>query len=195
MPETIVVSDKRTRRVRLEECLRIHPFLTDEQLSERFDVSIQTIRLDRSSLNIPDVRERTRRLAEKNYALVRSIASGEIVGQLLQLELGRRAVSLLHTDEEMVFEKTQIVRSHFIFAQADSLALAVTDADRAVTGLVNAKFKRSVTAGEQLVAVAEVLRSRAAGESIVLVEITSDESKVFRGKFVVSALDGEDVLS
>ena len=177
---------KDDRRSRLTVCLQEHPFLTDEELSEKFDVSIQTIRLDRSVLGIPDVRERTRILAETNYASVRAISSGEIVGELLELELGRSATSVLNTDETMAFSKTRLVRSHFIFAQADSLALAVIDSDRAVTGLSNAKFKRPVVAGERLLARAEVLRSRAEGESVVLVETSSGEHKVFRGKFVVA---------
>lgn len=186
------VVDRSERQMRLAQYLRDHPFLTDEELSEHFGVSIQTIRLDRSVMGIPDVRERTRQVAEQNYARVRSISSGEIVGQLLDLELGKRAVSLLETDDTMVFEKTHIVRSHFVFSQADSLALAVIDADVAITGLANAKFKRPVMAGEKLVARAEVLRMPGEEKTVVLVETTADDQKVFRGKFVVISLDGEE---
>ncbi|MFO7941847.1 MAG: transcription factor FapR [Bacillota bacterium] len=180
---------KERRRSNLKSHLDEHPFLTDEELSDYFGVSIQTIRLDRSVLGIPDVRERTRLLAEKNYSSVRAIGSGEIVGELLELDLGHSATSLLTTDESMVFSKTNLVRSHFIFAQADSLALAVIDSDHAVTELSNAKFKSPVTAGERLLARAHIIRSRAADESVVLVEIAAGERKVFRGKFVV-ATDG-----
>lgn len=180
---------KERRQNRLKTYLDEHPFLTDEELSEYFEVSIQTIRLDRSVLGIPDVRERTRLLAEKNYSSVRAIGYGEIVGELLELELGRSGASLLGTDESMAFSKTNLVRSHFIFAQADSLALAVIDSDHAVTELSNAKFKSPVTAGERLLARAQVIRSRAADESVVLVETKAGERKVFRGKFVV-ATDG-----
>ncbi|MFP4201203.1 MAG: transcription factor FapR [Clostridia bacterium] len=180
---------KERRQNRLKTYLDEHPFLTDEELSEYFEVSIQTIRLDRSVLGIPDVRERTRLLAEKNYSSVRAIGYGEIVGELLELELGRSGTSLLGTDESMAFSKTNLVRSHFIFAQADSLALAVIDSDHAVTELSNAKFKSPVTAGERLLARAQVIRSRAADESVVLVETKAGERKVFRGKFVV-ATDG-----
>lgn len=183
---------KERRREELRLYLCNNPFLTDEDLAEKLGVSVQTIRLDRSVLRIPDVRERTRRLAEKNYDRVRSINSGEIVGQLIDLQLGSRGTSILETHQEMVFEKTRIVQSHFIFAQADSLALAITDADVAVTGLANSKFKRQVTAGETLVAEAEVIRRKGPDKWVVLVETLSDEVKVFRGKFVVFALDGED---
>ena len=42
------------------------PFITDEELSETFNVSIQTIRLDRLELGIPELRERIRSVASEN---------------------------------------------------------------------------------------------------------------------------------
>ena len=50
------------------------------------------------------------------------------------MELGVSGISILQTTEEMVFERTQIVRGHYIFAQAESLAIAVIDAKVALTG-------------------------------------------------------------
>ncbi len=183
---------KERRRTRLETYLDRNPFFTDEDLAAKFEVSIQTIRLDRQVLGIPDVRERIKRVAEDNFDRVRSLSSGEIVGRLLDLKLGSWAMSVMETDEEMVFQKTRIVRSHFIFAQADSLALAVIDADVAVTGLVNVKYKRPVTVGEELLARAEVIRRKGRDKHVVLVETTSGEQKVFRAKFVVFVLDEEE---
>jgi hypothetical protein len=49
-------------------------------LSEFFDVSIQTIRLDRMELGISELRERIRSVAEGTYSKLRSIAGKEIVG-------------------------------------------------------------------------------------------------------------------
>lgn len=186
---------KERRRARLETYLDRNPFFTDEDLAAKFDVSIQTIRLDRQVLGIPDVRQRIKRVAEDNFDRVRSLNSGEIVGRLLDLKLGSWAMSVMETNEDMVFQRTRIVRSHFIFAQADSLALAVIDADVAVTGLVNVKYKRPVTVGEELLARAEVIRRKGRDKHVVLVETTSGEQKVFRAKFVVFVLDEEeDVL-
>lgn len=37
--------------------LERNPFLTDEQLAKALEVSIQTIRLDRLRMNIPEVRD------------------------------------------------------------------------------------------------------------------------------------------
>ncbi len=183
------VLGKESRRDELSSYLKANPFLTDDDLARRFRVSIQTIRLDRAVMGIPDVRERTRRVAEDHFDPVRSMGSGEIVGRLIDLKLGSMAMSLLETHDDMVFERTRVVRSHFIFAQADSLALAVIDAEVAVTGLVNVKFKRPVTVGEELLARAEVLQRKGKDKYVVLVETEAEGQKVFRGKFVVFVID------
>lgn len=178
------------RQRRLEERLAANPFLTDEELADLFSVSVQTIRLDRMALGIPEVRQRTREVARRTYARLKSIGWREVVGELVDLQLGRSAISIFETTDEMVFEKTRIVRSQFVFAQADSLALAVIDADVAVTGLANIKYKRPVEAGERLVAKAEVIRKKGDDKFVVLVVTRAGDDVVFRGKFVVFALEG-----
>ena len=47
------VGQKKARQQRLQQLLARNPFLTDEHLAETFQVSIQTIRLDRLALGIP----------------------------------------------------------------------------------------------------------------------------------------------
>ncbi|MEJ7498474.1 transcription factor FapR, partial [Staphylococcus warneri] len=37
---------KNDRRVAIKEAIELNPFITDYELCEKFDVSIQTIRLD-----------------------------------------------------------------------------------------------------------------------------------------------------
>ncbi len=171
--------------------IRENPFLTDEELAERFHVSVQTIRLDRLALGIPEVRERTKEVAERVYGLVKSLGSKEIVGELVDIELGKSGLSIMETTSDMVFEKTRIVRGHYIFAQADSLAIALVDADVVLTGLANIKFKRPVRVGERLVARAEVIRRRR-NQHVVLVVTRVKGEPVFRGKFVVFAVDGSE---
>ena len=56
---------KKVRQQRLEAALIKNPFLTDAHLAEQFEVSIQTIRLDRLALGIPELRERTRHMDGK----------------------------------------------------------------------------------------------------------------------------------
>lgn len=176
------------RQRRLREKIKGNPFLTDEELAEAFNVSVQTIRLDRLALGIPELRERTKAMAERAYGIVKSMGSKEIVGELIDINLGVDAISVLETTEEMVFEKSRVVRGQYIFAQADSLAIALIDADVVLTGLANIKFKRPVQVGEKLVARAEVIR-RKGNKYVVLVITKSGAEQVFRGKFVVAALE------
>ena len=58
------ISKKQIRQQRLLKELEKNPFLTDEQLALTLKVSIQTIRLDRLGKGIPELRERTRQMAE-----------------------------------------------------------------------------------------------------------------------------------
>ncbi|MBC7340046.1 MAG: transcription factor FapR [Firmicutes bacterium] len=181
----------RLRRVLLQEKLRENPFLTDEELAQVFDVSVQTIRLDRMALGIPELRQRTREVAQRTLGSVRALSSAEIVGDLVDIRLGQSAVSVLETGTEMAFCRTGIVRGHFIFAQAESLALALVDAPVALTGLANVKFKRSVRVGEKLLAHAQVLRRK--GRSLVVQVVTrSRGEQVFRAKFVVFPLPPQE---
>jgi len=176
------------RQRRLRERVTENPFLTDAELAGLFDVSVQTIRLDRLALGIPELRERTKAVAERVYGLVRSIGSREIVGELIDVVPDESGISILETTRDMAFEKTKIVRSQHIFAQADSLALAIVNAEVALTGLANAKFKSPVEAGEKLIAKAQVIRRRR-DKYVVLVTSRAGSRPVFRGKFVVAALE------
>ena len=48
---------KSLRQKELIDMIKKQPFVTDEELSEYFKVSIQTIRLDRLELRIPELRD------------------------------------------------------------------------------------------------------------------------------------------
>lgn len=181
---------KRERQSRLLEKIKEDPFLTDEILAEKFKVSIQTIRLDRLELGIPEVRQRTKNLAEKAYSQVRSLKSGEIIGELLDLNLGHDAISLLEANSEMALSNTGIVRGHFIFAQANSLAVSLVDSEVALTGAANIRFHRSVKVGERLIAKARV-REKKTNRYIIDVETRFEDEKVFSGEFIVFALNAE----
>ncbi|MGB9866800.1 MAG: transcription factor FapR [Bacillota bacterium] len=181
---------KLKRQRELRKVLQENPFLNDEDLAKMFGVSVQTIRLDRLALGIGDLRQRTRAIADRVRGIVKSLGVKEVVGEIIDITLGESGVSILETTEDMVFEKTGVVRGHYIFAQADSLAIALIDADVVLTGLANVKFKRPVKVGERLVAKAEVIRKKG-NRWVVLVVIKSGKDQVFRGKFVVFALDQE----
>ena len=153
-------AQKKARQQRLQQLLDKNPFLTDEHLAETFQVSIQTIRLDRLALGIPELRERTRHMAENAQEKLQAITSADIVGELIDLDIGHSGISMMTVDKEMVLEKTGVARGQYMFAQANSLALAVIDAPAALTGVANVKYKIPVYTGAILVARAEVVRSR-----------------------------------
>ena len=96
---------KKERQELLMQTVKEKPFLTDEELAKALEVSVQTIRLDRLELGIPELRGRIRRMAETAQNKVKSIASGEVVGELIDLELGRSGISLLRVTEDMVFAR------------------------------------------------------------------------------------------
>jgi hypothetical protein len=176
------------RQDQLQEILKNDPFVTDEELSEKFQVSIQTIRLDRMELGIPELRERVKNVAESNFTKVRSIAGKEFVGELIDITPGKNAISILDTDKSMVFEKSKVVKGQHIYAMAETIALAIVDAKAALTGVANIKYKRPVQAGQKMVAKAEIIRTRG-NKFFVWVFIFVNQEEVFRGKFVLVAFD------
>lgn len=176
--------NKKERQKKLIEKLENNPFLTDEELMHVFNVSIQTIRLDRLELKVPELRQRIRDVARNSYSKVRTIGEKEIVGELIDIDLGKSGMSVLETSEAMTFKKTNFIRGHNIFAQAESLALAVIDADVALTGVANIKYKIPVKPKEKLVAKAKVVRTRG-NKYFVHVFTYVGEKEVFRGKFIL----------
>lgn len=180
---------KKERLKHLQASIENDPFLTDESLSEMFEVSIQTIRLDRMSLSIPELRERVKTVATENHDKVKTLSRGEIVGELIDLKLNESGISFLETDKEMVFQKTQIVKGHYIFALAESLAMAVIDESVALTGVANIKYTTPVYAKQRLVAKASVTRIRDEKEYYVHVKVSVKENQVFRSKFILSAVE------
>ncbi|MCX7749775.1 MAG: transcription factor FapR [Clostridia bacterium] len=179
---------KKERQKVLLEKIKSDPFLTDEELAESFSVSVPTIRLDRLELGIPELRERVKNVAEKNYSKLKSLQSKELVGELLDISLGKSGISILETDEGMAFQKTRIVRGHFIYSLAESLAIAVIDAQVALVGVANIKYKTPVYAGTKLIAKAEVREVRGS-KFIVWVKILEKQVEVFRGKFILVSLE------
>lgn len=49
---------KQERQRRLRQLIADNPFITDQGLADRLGVSVQTVRLDRLELGIPDMRTR-----------------------------------------------------------------------------------------------------------------------------------------
>lgn len=184
---------KKDRLAKLQEIIKNDPFLTDEELSENFSVSIQTVRLDRMELKIPELRQRVKSVATEQYDKVKTLGRAEIVGELIDLNLNESAISILETDMSIAFEKTKIIKGHYIFAMAESLAMAVIDTDVAITGVANIKYRVPCYAGQKLIAKAKVARIRGE-EYYVHVMVNVKEDLVFRGKFIlVSVMKDKEV--
>lgn len=181
---------KKERQKVLLEKLDNGPFLTDEELAELLNVSVPTIRLDRLELGIPELRERIKNVAEKNIDKVKSLHGREMVGELVDLQLGVSGISILQTTPDMAFEKTKIIRGHFIYSMAESLAIAVMDAAAALVGVANIKYKSPIYAGTRLTAKAVVRRVREK-QYIVWVNIFEKDKTVesFRGKFILVSIE------
>ena len=182
---------KRIRQNLLADYVRSKPFFTDEDLAKLLNVSIQTIRLDRLELGIPELRERIKKLAEATQRKVKSIMSREISGELLDLELGKSGISMMKITEDMVFEKSKVAKGEFMFSQANSLALALIDAPMAVTGVANMKYKAPVYVGDKLIAKAE-LKHRRGNKFFVWVKIKNVTKEVFRAKFILVSLSNNE---
>ncbi|MBB6449335.1 acyl-coenzyme A thioesterase PaaI-like protein [Geomicrobium halophilum] len=176
---------KQKRKQDLVETIENNPFITDEALAKRFSVSVQTIRLDRSELGIPELRTRIKQVAETNHDDVKALTNEEIIGEIIDLQLDETAISILDIHEDQVFTRSGIARGHHLFAQANSLAVAIINDEFAVTGRANVRFMRQVQAGERVVAKASVTK-KSDDWPVITVNSYVDQALVFKGEFVMS---------
>ena len=182
---------KTLRHKNLKKLLRTNPFSTDEELASILGVSVPTIRLDRATLGIPELRARTKDMGIAAQNKLRSIGRKEIVGELLDLELNRSAISMMKVTSEMVSSKMETARGFYLYAMANTLALAVVDAEMVLTEVGNIKYKVPVEVGANLVAKAVVTKHRE-NRFFIFVCVKNDGEEVFRAKFIVVALDEEN---
>lgn len=192
---TIERLPKRQRHQQLSRLIEENPFITDRELTRQLKVSIQTVRLDRMELGIPELRERMKLMAERSYDAVRSLPLHEVIGDIVDLQLDRSGISIFEIREEHVFSRTGIARGHHVFAQANSLAVAVINDEIALTATADIRFVRSVKLGEKCIAKAYV-RSISGGLSKAKVEVFSyvGDEMVFQGHFVIYRSAGESVI-
>ena len=166
--------------------IKNNPFLKDEELARSCNVSVSTIRFDRAELGIAEYRERIKSAAEEGMS-AGMVATGEV----LDLNLFHDGISVLKTDETMVFEGTDIVKGQHIYAFAENLALSVIDAKAALVKVANVKYVHEAHAGERLIAKSDVMRVKEQ-EFVVRVVIKANMNEVFRGKFSLLVTDGDN---
>lgn len=178
------------RQQSLVRYLDSDPFLTDEDLSQILRVSVQTIRLDRFELKIPEFKERLKNVAKNTGSPPRTLSGGELVGEMVDLEVGSSGISILTVVPEMTLSKTRYIRGHHLFAQANSLAVAVIDAEMALTGIARVTFKRPVSCGEKVLARA-IIKLKKGNKYLVKVTSYVKDEVVFLGRFLIFAMPEE----
>lgn len=174
---------KLLRQSELQSLIDDNPFLTDQELAEKFGVSIQTIRLDRMELGIPELRERVKMVANDAYVKTKTLGEEEIVGNLLEFEPGVRGVSVLDVTMDMASERSMTVGAEHIFAQANSLAQFVANNPEYQRLEASVAFNRPVYAGERLICTAAAVPGKE-NEIHLEVTTTSSEAVVFSGKLI-----------
>ena len=176
---------KKDRQQLLLQIIEDNPFVTDEQLALKFDVSVQTIRLDRMELAIPELRERIKDVAARNHSnKLKSLPIDEVIGEIIDIELDERAISIFDVKEEHVFQRNGIARGHHLFAQANSLAVAVIDDELALTVRSSITFIKPVHAGDRVVTKAVVTkRDEEKNRTYIKVTSTVENELVFVGEF------------
>lgn len=182
------------RQALIKHMISEAPFIKDEELASKFNVSVQTIRLDRLKLSIPGLRDRIKEIAD--YSLkdeIRSLPIEEVTGEIIDLVIDKSAISILKMEgNEHVFSRNQIVRGHYLFAQANSLAVAVINDELALTTKANIRFLKQVKQNERIIAKAKVkendlekLRSTVEVKSYVRGEVVfSCEFEIYRSNLI-----------
>ncbi len=178
--------NKEKRQDTIKKTFKNNPFLTDKDMSEIMGVSIQTVRLDRLELNIPELRERIKEVAKGVYGRVRTLERTELIGELVELKVGKKGVSILRITPNMTLHKTKVARGHYLFAQANSLAVALIDSEIALTGTAKSSFKRPVFKDEKIVARAAITQNKG-NKYVVRVSSTVKGETVYEGKFLIFA--------
>ncbi|HRX25317.1 Transcription factor FapR [bioreactor metagenome] len=176
---------KKNRQDRLLKLIEQNPLATDEELAASLEASVSTIRLDRAVLGVPELRERMRSMAQKATSRLRSLKQSEVVGDLLELEPNKWALSVLETRRDMAFRKTDMVWDHYIYAQASSIAIAVVEADLVIVDSMRGEYKGHARVGDSLVARAKVGVQKD-GKYIVSVRTKVGEKEIFVGRFIAA---------
>ena len=179
---------RKIRNKQIIEHLEKNPFATDEQLANHFNVSINTIRLDRARLGIKELRERIKVRASENVKKIVSLSEEEIIGDIIEIVPGERGLSVMKTQDYMSFENTDVIKGYHIYSVAESLAISIIPKKVALVGIANIKYVKQILKGETIYASAEIKKKRETNY-IVWVQIYNESKEVkFKGKFLLKEI-------
>ncbi len=180
---------RKERNKEIIKYLENEPFANDEKLAEYFNVSINTIRLDRARLGIKEVRERIKDRASENVKKIVSLSKEEIIGNIIEYTPGEKAISVMETKDYMSFENTDVIKGYHIYSMAESLAISIIPSKVALVGIANIKYVKKILKNEVVYAHAEVKKKRDTNY-IVWVKIYDKENQLrFKGKFILKGIE------
>src|SRR5699024_3325326 len=113
----------------------------------------------------------------------KSLPLEDVIGDVIDLELDQKAISIMTIQKEQVFTRNEIARGHHLFAQANSLAVAVINDELALTSKADIQFTRQVKLNEQVIAKAEGEHTNKNRKSIVQVQSYVKNELVLDGFF------------
>lgn len=180
------------RSIRCEQLLQYlehNPLATDDILAKEFNVSVNTIRLDRARLGIKEFKERLKSKAEESMKKVTSISATEFVGDMISFVPGESAKSRLETNKAMTFEEMNVVRGEYIYSFAETIAISLIPTKAALVGVANIKYVEPISSDTVIYALAEVKRKTQSGY-IVWTRIVDEQNNLkFKGKFILKGIE------
>lgn len=179
---------RKSRHNRLRKILAENPMITDSEIASRLNVSISTVRLDRALMGVPELRERIKTMAQDAMSKLQSLNPGEVIGELLELEPDKWALSILKTAKDMAFRFTDIVSDNYVYSQASSIAVAAINAAKVIIDSMRGEYKGHAKVGDVLVAYAKVGVNHE-GRKIVSVRTKVGDKEIFVGRFIIEVLE------
>ena len=186
-----MLKDKNPRKLRQDRLAKIiesNPMITDNELSSLLNVSLSTVRLDRALMGVPELRERIRTMAQDAMRKLQSLSPSEVIGELLELEPDKWALSVLKTAKDMAFRFTDIVSDNYVYAQAGSIAVAVINAAKVIIYSMRGEYHGHAHVGDILIARAKVGVNHD-GRKIVSVRTRAGDREIFVGRFIVEVIE------
>ena len=181
-------SERKKRQDKLAKLIASNPMATDNELAASLSVSISTVRLDRALMGVPELRERIRTMAQTALSKLQSLSPSEVIGELLDLEPDRWALSVLQTAKDMAFRFTDIVSDNYVYSQASSIAVAAIKAANVIIDSMRGEYKGHAHVGDILIARAKVGVNHE-GRKIVSVRTRVGDKEIFVGRFIIEVIE------
>lgn len=185
----------KTNKARIERSEKIleylceNPLATDEVLANRFNVSVNTIRLDRARLGIKEFKERLKDKANNAMKMVTSMPQMEFICNMVNFNKNESVVSRIETDKSMAFENTDIVKGQYVYSFAETVAMSLLPITEAIIEVANIKYVEKIVAGAVLFAKAELKRKTDTGYLVWVRIVDEKENLKFKAKFMLKGIN------